>query len=49
MLKCLNLENSEAGFRNNKEYEATIHVPVDKKKIDILYNFITLLIYRNLF
>ena len=30
MLKCLNLENSEAGYRNNKEYEAAIrHVPID--------------------
>jgi len=29
MLKCLNLENSEAGYRNNKEYEAIKHVPID--------------------
>ena len=29
MLRCLNLKNSEAGFRNNKDYEAIIHVPID--------------------
>ena len=29
MLKCLNLENSEAGYRNNKEYEAIRNVPID--------------------
>ena len=29
MLKCLNLENSEAGLRNNKEYEAITHVQID--------------------
>ena len=29
MLKCLNLENSEAGLRNNKQYEAIKHEPID--------------------
>ena len=29
MLKCLNLENSEAGLRNNKEYEAIKYVQID--------------------